>query len=228
VTILPDHLHMIDLVKAIGAYDNALCFITSAMCRVLISCAPPSGVLYPRLRALVAGGGFVYPDEKVAVLDRVSPNFYESYGASGFSTLSVLSPKEIRERPASVGRAPSFVEVQVVDDAGRPLPAGTVGRLRCRRTEGKGFAADVDPLSDERFRDGWYYPGDSAQLDEAYPGDVCIGPRKGPMPGLLYAGNTAHEPIEFAANWTAVAKFDGEFAPTSQTYAGTGTLRYSW
>lgn len=29
------------------------------------------------------------------------------------------------------------------------------------------FAADVDPASDERFRDGWYYPGDYAHLDDA-------------------------------------------------------------
>jgi uncharacterized protein YhjY with autotransporter beta-barrel domain len=28
--------------------------------------------------------------------------------------------------------------------------------------------------------------------------------------------------------WTLLAKFDGEFASSSQTYAGSGTLRYSW
>jgi uncharacterized protein with beta-barrel porin domain len=28
--------------------------------------------------------------------------------------------------------------------------------------------------------------------------------------------------------WTLLAKFDSEFAPGSQTYAGSGTLRYSW
>jgi uncharacterized protein with beta-barrel porin domain len=28
--------------------------------------------------------------------------------------------------------------------------------------------------------------------------------------------------------WTLLAKFDGEFAPGSQTYAGSGTLRYTW
>ena len=27
---------------------------------------------------------------------------------------------------------------------------------------------------------------------------------------------------------TFLAKFDGEFAPGSQTYAGSGTLRYTW
>jgi uncharacterized protein with beta-barrel porin domain len=29
-------------------------------------------------------------------------------------------------------------------------------------------------------------------------------------------------------NWTLLAKFDGEFAPDSQTYAGSATLRYTW
>jgi acyl-coenzyme A synthetase/AMP-(fatty) acid ligase len=81
--------------------------------------------------------------------------------------MAVLSPSEMRERPASVGRPPSFVEVQVVDEAGQSLPSGSVGRLRCRGTAGKGFAAGIDPASDERFRDGWYYPGDPAHIDEA-------------------------------------------------------------
>jgi acyl-coenzyme A synthetase/AMP-(fatty) acid ligase len=165
--ILPDYLHAIDLVKAIRAWGDAACFVTTAMCRFLISCAPEQGVHFPRLRALVAGGGYLYPQEKLVMLDRVSPNFYESYGTSGFGTVAVLSPREMRERPASVGRPPSFVHVQVVDGAGQPLAPGVAGQLRCRGTEGKGFAAEVDPTSDERFRDGWYYPGDAAHLDEA-------------------------------------------------------------
>jgi autotransporter-associated beta strand protein len=32
----------------------------------------------------------------------------------------------------------------------------------------------------------------------------------------------------FTPNWSLLAKFDGEFASGSQTYAGTGTLRYTW
>jgi acyl-coenzyme A synthetase/AMP-(fatty) acid ligase len=167
ITILPDYLHTIDLVKAIGAWNDAHCLITSAMCRGLISCAPQNELLYPRLRALVAVGAFLYPEDKLAMLERVSPNFYELYGASGFGTVAVLSPANIGKRPQSVGRPPSFIEVQVVDEAGRLLPPGAFGQLRCRGTEGKGFAADVDSASDERFSGGWFYPGDSACLDEA-------------------------------------------------------------
>ncbi|HEY1980686.1 MAG TPA: autotransporter outer membrane beta-barrel domain-containing protein, partial [Xanthobacteraceae bacterium] len=39
---------------------------------------------------------------------------------------------------------------------------------------------------------------------------------------------TAAAELHLNANWTMMAKFDGEFASTSQIYAGTGTLRYSW
>jgi uncharacterized protein with beta-barrel porin domain len=39
---------------------------------------------------------------------------------------------------------------------------------------------------------------------------------------------TAAAELHLTANWTAMAKFDGDFASTAQTYAGTGTLKYSW
>lgn len=34
--------------------------------------------------------------------------------------------------------------------------------------------------------------------------------------------------LHFANGWTLAAKFDGEFGGKSQTYAGTGAIRYSW
>jgi len=161
VVILPEFRNAIDLVKAIGSWDDALCYLPAAACRFLIACAPADGFLFPNIRALIGGGGFLYPQEKLALLSRVTPNFYHSYGASGFGTMAVLRPDEMCERPASVGRPPSAVEVQVVGADGQPLPAGRVGRLRSRGTEGMGFGGD------ERFRDGWHYPGDLGHIDAA-------------------------------------------------------------
>lgn len=34
--------------------------------------------------------------------------------------------------------------------------------------------------------------------------------------------------LRLTANWSLLASFDSEFAKTSQTYTGTGTLRYIW
>jgi acyl-coenzyme A synthetase/AMP-(fatty) acid ligase len=166
ITILPEFANTIDLVRAIGAWDNAFCYVSAAVCRVLISAAPQQGVLFPRLRALVATGSFLYPEEKLAMLDRVCPNFYEAYGNAGFGRVAMLSPQAMRERPGSVGRPPSFVEVQVVDESGQPVPPKTFGRLRCRGIAGTAFA-DIDPASEERFHGEWYYPGDFAHLDDA-------------------------------------------------------------
>jgi uncharacterized protein with beta-barrel porin domain len=34
--------------------------------------------------------------------------------------------------------------------------------------------------------------------------------------------------LHLAANWSLIAKFNGQFAASAQTYAGAGMLRYSW
>jgi uncharacterized protein with beta-barrel porin domain len=39
---------------------------------------------------------------------------------------------------------------------------------------------------------------------------------------------TAAAELHMTKNWSLAAKFDGEFARSAQTYAGTGTLRYAW
>jgi uncharacterized protein with beta-barrel porin domain len=59
------------------------------------------------------------------------------------------------------------------------------------------------------------------------------------LPGASFTVNGTAPPKNFAlasaaaelhptANWSVLTKFDGEFAPGSQTYAGTGTARYNW
>jgi uncharacterized protein with beta-barrel porin domain len=39
---------------------------------------------------------------------------------------------------------------------------------------------------------------------------------------------TASADLRLSAGWLLSLKLDGEFASGAQTYAGTGTLRYSW
>ena len=50
----------------------------------------------------------------------------------------------------------------------------------------------------------------------------------GAAPPTNSALTSASAELHLTANWTVIAKFDGEFAQTAQTYAGTGTLKYSW
>jgi outer membrane autotransporter protein len=59
------------------------------------------------------------------------------------------------------------------------------------------------------------------------------------LPGSTFVVNGAPIPHDsaltsagaeffFTPRWTLLVKFDGEFAPSAQTYAGSGTLRYFW
>ena len=79
--------------------------------------------------------------------------------------MTLLTPADIDTHADTVGRAVHGVEVQVVDEAHERLPPGEVGRLRYRSPGcATGFSLDPD-ASVEAFRDGWFYPGDLAQLD---------------------------------------------------------------
>jgi uncharacterized protein with beta-barrel porin domain len=61
---------------------------------------------------------------------------------------------------------------------------------------------------------------------QALPGASFIV--NGATPPRDSALATAEAELRLTANWSMLAKFDGEFAGGSQTYAGTGMLRYHW
>lgn len=167
VILMPEYAHPIDFIKAIAAWDNAALGATPNMCRAFIAAAPADAPLFPRVRALVSVGMPLYPEEKRAIVRRVTPNFYDSYGASGIGSISCLLPRDIEAKAASVGRAVSGVELEIVDRAGVACPAGTIGRLRCRgKTNAQAFLSLGEMNENERLADGWYYPGEVGYLDQ--------------------------------------------------------------
>jgi uncharacterized protein with beta-barrel porin domain len=61
---------------------------------------------------------------------------------------------------------------------------------------------------------------------EALPGAGFVV--NGAVPAKDRALASVGGDLRVAPNWVLQARLDGEFAGHSQTYAGTGTLRYSW
>jgi outer membrane autotransporter protein len=51
---------------------------------------------------------------------------------------------------------------------------------------------------------------------------------QGATPAKNSALTSAGAELRLASGLSVLAKFDGEFARGSQTYAGTGTVRYTW
>jgi acyl-coenzyme A synthetase/AMP-(fatty) acid ligase len=165
--LLPEYARALDLVAAIAGWDNAALGATANMCRAFIAAAPADGLLFPRVRALCSLGMPLYPEEKRAIVRRVTPHFYDSYGTSGVGMIACLLPADVEAKAASVGRAVPGIEIEIVDRAGARCAPGAIGRLRCRgQTSATEFLELGEPGEHERFAEGWYYPGEIGALDE--------------------------------------------------------------
>ncbi|OHV56937.1 AMP-binding protein [Pseudofrankia sp. BMG5.36] len=87
----------------------------------------------------------------------------ETYGMTEAASQITANPVGGRRRPGSVGR-PVGTEVRIVDEDGRPLGRGQVGRVQIR---GRGvISAYATQAGDDLFRPGgWLETGDLGQLD---------------------------------------------------------------
>ena len=132
--------------------------------RRLVQTPPDMDAAAQRLRAIVCIGAMVTPGEVFVFRQQLTPSLYISYSSTESGSVAVLGPGDA----ASDGyaRVPE-AEVQVVGDYGAVLNAGETGTIRVRVPwMPVGYAGN--PLaSAQRFRDGWFYPGDAGHLDAA-------------------------------------------------------------
>jgi len=98
--------------------------------------------------------------------------------AGGIAATSLEDSEELQAE--TVGRPMNGIEVRIVDEARRPLPAGQVGELACRGENLMlGYYGAPDLTAQAVDDEGWYYTGDLAVMDER--GYVRIVGRKKDM-----------------------------------------------
>lgn len=74
-----------------------------------------------------------------------------------------ISADAAHARPGATGTAVPGYRAEVVDDDGRPVPPGTVGRLRVKGPTGCRYLADARQKA--YVQDGWNYTGDAYVVD---------------------------------------------------------------
>ncbi len=154
-----------DFVRAATALKATVGFVVPSLLRDLVAAAGDDTLL-PGLARLTSAGAPLFPEEKHGALRKLSPSFCEMYGTAETNAISLLRSEDIGEHAGSVGQPHSLAEVQVVDEDDRPLPNGEAGKLRVRGpTLTAPLAAPGQPIH-TGFRDGWYYPGEIATLDD--------------------------------------------------------------
>jgi acyl-CoA synthetase (AMP-forming)/AMP-acid ligase II len=60
---------------------------------------------------------------------RFGPTLYNLYGSTEVGHATVATPSDLREAPGTAGRPLPGVEVRIIDDDGRTVPAGEQGRI---------------------------------------------------------------------------------------------------
>jgi acyl-CoA synthetase (AMP-forming)/AMP-acid ligase II len=152
------------LLAALEREQVSTLFLVPTQLRRLLA-EPTEPTALKALRLLFSSGAPLNGQERCAIRERLNPRFCEYYASTEGGGVTLLTAPDIDEHPDSVGRAVHAVQVQVVDAEHNPLPAGQVGRLRYRSPGcATGFYLD-DDASTEAFHEGWFYPGDLAQLD---------------------------------------------------------------
>ncbi|MDZ3833627.1 MAG: AMP-binding protein [Sphingopyxis sp.] len=134
-------------------------------------------------------------DMKRAMIDWLGPIFYESYGASELGFMTLISSAESLRKPGSVGQVLPGGEIRILDDNGRPLPAGQEGSIFVDFPTSGGFsysnvAGDLDGQRQGRFAT----VGDVGYLDEE--GYLFICDRKKDM---IISGGANIFPAEIEA-----------------------------
>ncbi len=165
VVLTPPPWESPDLLTVLEREQVSTLFLVPTQLRRLLAEQADAAPL-KALRLLFSSGAPLNAQERLAIRHRLNPHFCEYYASTEGGGVTLLTAPDIDEHPDSVGRAVYAVQVQVVDAEHRPLPAGQVGRLRYRSPGcASGFYRD-DEASTESFHEGWFYPGDLAQLDE--------------------------------------------------------------
>ena len=118
---------------------------------------------------LLIGGGEKMPIPFIERIERVfsSAWFADAYGLTEtVSGDTFLDRASIRSKLGSVGRPCLYLQLEVWDSTGSPVPAGMAGEIVLRGPKVfKGYWRDPD-ATDRAFAGGWFHTGDIGVLDE--------------------------------------------------------------
>ncbi|WP_136443456.1 class I adenylate-forming enzyme family protein [Pacificoceanicola onchidii] len=162
---------ILDLAPRIGPCSM---FAAPTMVRRLVDHARQNGLKGDGLRTIVYAGGPMYEADILEAVDVMGPRFIQIYGQGECPMGITALPRETvadrthprwRARLNSVGLAQSEVVVDIFDETGKPVPAGTVGEIVVRgRTVMKGYWQNPDATA-KTLKDGWLWTGDMGHMD---------------------------------------------------------------
>jgi acyl-CoA synthetase (AMP-forming)/AMP-acid ligase II len=105
--------------------------------------------------------------------------FFQAYGQTESSILTVLKPEYQTSKFSCTGRPHVLVDLRVVDDENRDVKPGDTGEVITRGPHLMKGYLNLPEVNEQVFRNGWFQTGDVARIDE--DGFITIIDRKKDM-----------------------------------------------
>ncbi len=160
-TVLLEKAGPDELLPAIMEHRATICFTAPTAYRAMLS--KIEGYDLSSLRKCVSAGEPLPKGTFEAWKAATGIKLMDGIGATEMLHIFIAAPEE-EIRPGATGKPVPGYEARVVDEEGRTLPPGSIGRLAVRGPTGCRY------LADERQRryvqDGWNITGDTYLMDE--------------------------------------------------------------
>src|SRR3954467_11329377 len=118
------------------------------------------------LRLCVSGGSAMPGEVMRSFEDKFGCKILEGYGLSETSPVASFNHPDRERKVGSIGTPVAGVEMRVVDEDGKDVEQGEVGEIAIRgHNVMKGYWGKDDATA-ETIKDGWFYTGDMAKVDE--------------------------------------------------------------
>ncbi|WP_393053904.1 long-chain fatty acid--CoA ligase [Streptomyces sp. LN549] len=149
-------------------------FLVPTMLNMVLAHPNLAGHDLSSLASVRVGGAPVSPQRLRQAVKAFGPVLMQGYGlGETTSGITVLTPEDVAagvttdpDLLMSCGRPVFDTEVRVVDDSGKPVPAGSHGEIVARGPDCVRAYWKEPELSAETFRDGWVHTGDIGYLRE--------------------------------------------------------------
>ena len=151
-----------NLIEIIEQYSATVCFTAPTAYRVMLK-AMAEGADLSSLRAAVSAGETLPAPVYEEWMARTGKPMLDGIGATEMLHIFITNRFD-DHRPACTGRPVSGYAAKVVDDEGKEVPRGEVGRLAVRGPTGCRYLDD--PRQRDYVQNGWNITGDSFTQDE--------------------------------------------------------------
>ncbi|MET0429862.1 MAG: benzoate-CoA ligase family protein [Microvirga sp.] len=159
-TVLLEKASPEELAAAIARHQATICFTAPTAYRAMLPALARHDL--SSLRKCVSAGEPLPKDTFEAWKAATGIGLMDGIGATEMLHIFIAA-REDEIRPGATGRAVPGYEARVVDDDGREVPPGTVGRLAIRGPTGCRYLADARQRA--YVRNGWNLTGDTYVMD---------------------------------------------------------------